>query len=46
MPMSLLAISTSVVSNWATGAALGFLFFVAADEKRGGTARCEGDDKN
>ncbi len=43
--MSLLAISTSVVAIWATGAASGFLL-VAADEKRSGTARCEGDAKH
>ena len=47
MPMSLLAISTSTVSNWATGAGgFGLLLVVAADEQRGGTAGGEGDAKH
>ena len=48
MPMSLLAISTSVVSKLDDGRRRDFrlLLFVAADEERGGTARCEGDGKH
>ena len=45
MPMSLLAIGTPVV-NLGDERRVGFLFFVAADEKRSGATRCEGDGKH
>ena len=47
MPMSPLAISTSTVGKLGDGRGrFGLLLVVAADEKRGGTARGEGDAKH